>query len=134
MPETTCTMCSGYGQIIRIFDGKKIRCPDCTGYGHVNKPPRQLPPAHPRKHRPEHQRPPAEIRERQTQSAGVQPDPDNWGYYQPSPRPFPTTPGRKTPHTRPPWLHRKIKRHTVLITWTIVIAAIIAFRLIPTFI
>ena len=132
MPETTRTMCFGTGQIIRIFDGRKIRCPDCTGYGHVNKPPRKQEPhvRRPRRRKPE--RPPAEILERQRQQAQTQsaqpsqPSED----CQPTPSTSPRTTKKRRTKRKRSKLSAKLRRYRAILTLTGVIALIIALKVI----
>ena len=129
MPETTCTMCFGTGQIIRIFDGRKIRCPDCTGYGHVNKPPRKPEPHVRRPHRQKPERPPAEILERQRQQAqnqSAQPSED----YQPTPSTTPRTTKKRRTKRKRSKLSAKLRRYRAILTLTGVIALIIALKVI----
>ena len=43
MTSATCDMCSGYGKIIRLHDGRMVRCPKC--FGSSNPAPASSPPA-----------------------------------------------------------------------------------------
>ena len=47
MTSPTCDMCSGYGEIIRLSDGRPVHCPKCFGSSKpappANRPPTKIP-------------------------------------------------------------------------------------------
>ena len=45
MTGATCDMCSGYGEIIGLSDGRPVRCPKCFGSSKPAPPAASRPPA-----------------------------------------------------------------------------------------
>ena len=55
MTGPTCDMCSGYGEIIQLSDGRPVHCPKCFGSSKpappANRPPAEIPERKQRKQR-----------------------------------------------------------------------------------